>query len=181
MGLWIGAISGSSCVWHICLGQKSFSGLFPCTLDQSLGASEHPSHHLQGPSEAVGVQNSLPIGAMLNEKDTCCRSTAVAKQTLTRNRYTLSVLKCYSPLECSWLQKATSLNLPSGWEWILWSQVGLPCSSVSCLSHWLGKSESSNTCWSSFCQALLSQELASSLVILAFPLWKTISLQDSEI
>lgn len=117
-------ISSFSCVRHVCLWQKTFLGLFLCT---SLKAPEHPSHHPQGPSEAVSVQNSLPDGAMLNGKDTYCRSAALAKWTLNHNHYTLSVLYHYRPLEHAWLHKAPSPTFFLDESEVYEARWGPPC------------------------------------------------------
>lgn len=46
----------------------------------------------------MGVQNSLPNSAMLNEKDTYCSKYLLLQETLNHNSYTLNVLKHYRPL-----------------------------------------------------------------------------------
>lgn len=76
MGLQRGATSSSDSVRHIWIAQRASLDIFLCSLESetSLKASEHPSHHLQGSSNIVVIQNSLPNGAMVNEKDIQCRT-----------------------------------------------------------------------------------------------------------
>lgn len=85
------------------LGKRASPGFFLSTLDQGLRSPEYPSHQCQGPSEFMGVQDSLLNGTIPNERVTYCRSSAIAKYTLNQNHYTLEV-----PLEYPWMQKAPS-------------------------------------------------------------------------
>lgn len=50
------------------LGKRASPGFFLSTLDQGLRAPEHPSHQCQGPSEVMGVQNSLVNGTIQRER-----------------------------------------------------------------------------------------------------------------